>query len=73
MPIADYVKISILLICILVCNLTWYIASFILFPAYTTFLTLEVQETDFGTFSRHPMILMISNSFSRFFSTHLKS
>ncbi|KAL1932912.1 hypothetical protein VTP01DRAFT_8590 [Rhizomucor pusillus] len=41
MPIADYVKISILLICILVCNLTWYIASFILFPAYTTFLTLE--------------------------------
>ncbi|KAI7877438.1 hypothetical protein K492DRAFT_134009 [Lichtheimia hyalospora FSU 10163] len=41
LPVAEYRKVTVLLCIILICNLGWFTASYVLFPTSITFLTLE--------------------------------
>ncbi|KAJ8654247.1 hypothetical protein O0I10_010069 [Lichtheimia ornata] len=41
LPVAEYRKVTVLLCIILICNLGWFAASYVLFPTSITFLTLE--------------------------------
>ncbi|CDH53363.1 e3 ubiquitin-protein ligase amfr-like [Lichtheimia corymbifera JMRC:FSU:9682] len=41
LPVAEYRKVTALLCIILICNLGWFAASYVLFPTSITFLTLE--------------------------------